>query len=125
MTQKRFILQSLIILAMVFAGVSPACHFVSGKSFIEICAADGSVQRVEVDGALDPFAEPLKPHPQSSITDTCPFCFTSTNQDDVAAQSAGLAFDALSRYVAVGVRTLVPVDLARSNYNPRGPPVFS
>lgn len=52
---RNIVLQSLMILALVTAGVSPACAFVSGKmTLIEICGIDGLMNvAVPADQAPD------------------------------------------------------------------------
>lgn len=66
---RNIFLQCLMILALVTAGVSPACAFISGKmTMIEICGADGLMKvSVPADQAPDTGDE----HPQ---TYDCGFC---------------------------------------------------
>ena len=126
--KKRFhFIHALIIIAIVMVGISPACAFISGKSsVIQICAADGSLQNVEVDEAFDPFAEPI---PVSTdhleALDKCPFCFASSHQKYGEAQSLLVSFDALPRYLIVSGGTAIPLGSSLSYYHPRGPPSFS
>lgn len=67
----------LVILALISAGISPACVFISGKtSLIEICTADGGVRTVAVteDGRqITPFDH--QDH-KNAKTD-CAFCLNA------------------------------------------------
>jgi hypothetical protein len=72
----------LVILALVSAGISPACAFISGKtSLIEICTADGAIKTVAVteDGRQ---VSPLDHQDKTQKTD-CAFCLNAS-----AAKSA-------------------------------------
>jgi len=110
----------------VFAGISPACAFISGNSsFIQICAADGSVQSVEVDASLDPFAEPAPVSSDLQAMEKCPFCFASAHQKYNQVQSHVIAMAVLPRYLVVSSGTSIPLGSKLSLYQPRGPPQFS
>ena len=45
----------LLIAALVLAGVSPACEFISGRSLAEICKADGTVEKTAIPAELEIF----------------------------------------------------------------------
>lgn len=129
MTERRFYLNVLVVLAIIFAGISPACHFMSGKGSIEICAADGSIQIVEVDAGFDPFFiadnAPSEPTPAQELSETCPFCFVAGHQPYISVETA--SFDMLSNggYLRVGGGTSAPISLASQAFQPRGPPTLS
>lgn len=126
-SQGHKILHALVIFAIMFVGISPACAFISGNSsFIQICAADGSVQTIEVDASLDPFFEPA---PISTdhldAMEKCSFCFASSHQKYNDVRSYVIAFDAAPRYLRVSGGVFVPVGSETSLYQPRGPPQLS
>jgi len=127
MNARKFYIHALVILAIVMVGISPACAFISGNSsFIQICAADGSVQSIEVDAALDPFAEkaPISTDHLDAM-EKCPFCFASSHQKYGEAQSSSISFHVNSRYLIVSNGNAIPLGSTRVSYQPRGPPTFS
>lgn len=81
MAMKIF-LHLTLIMAIVTAGISPACAFISGQtSMMELCSPDGDVRVVEVPAAMDPFADPAPPqddHHAMDNMDECTFCFAKT-----------------------------------------------
>ena len=91
----QFFIRLALILALVSASVSPACAFIAGKQqpvYIEICAADGSLQKVAVPAAFKALAEPDQhnQHPYQTLTDICDFCIlhASLHQAINAAEPA-------------------------------------
>ncbi len=126
MSETRFYITVLTMVAIFFVGISPACAFISGKSMIEICAPDGTLQSVEVDASLDPFAKPA-PDPQQHLEamEKCPFCFAQTHQKYGVASAFVLGSVSLPDYIAVGAGTSLPLSLSLNAYDSRGPPVFS
>lgn len=68
---RNIFVQCLMILALVTAGVSPACAFISGKmTMIEICGVDGLMQvSVPADQAPDTADHDQHGH-------DCGFCLT-------------------------------------------------
>ncbi|MCC6599004.1 MAG: hypothetical protein IT559_09485 [Alphaproteobacteria bacterium] len=68
----------LMILALVSAGVSPACAFISGKvSQIEICGADGNIKTLTVNADGTP-AAPSGSQNHETAKKKCAFCFSSS-----------------------------------------------
>lgn len=127
MSERRFYISVLVMVAIFLAGISPACAFISGgSSFIEICAADGSLETVEVDAALDPFAEsvPVSGEHMDAM-EKCPFCFASGTYKYGEARSQVIAMLALPRYLVVSSGTAIPFGSDMRVYQPRGPPVLS
>lgn len=117
---RNILLQSLMILALVTAGVSPACAFISGKmTLIEICGVDGLTQVVvPADQA------PSSPDPHSSQPD-CGFCIAQGGTKALTT-AVGAIIDFSYVYapdpipaVAVMVQTVFDRALPA-----RGPPVF-
>jgi len=82
----KFLTQLLVILAMITAGISPACAFVGvDKAMMEICASDGTVKLIAIpDGYVDLLPASADAQTESSQNsddtsqmsslDTCPFC---------------------------------------------------
>ncbi len=126
MGETRFYISVLVMVAIFFVGISPACAFISGKSMIDICAPDGTVQSVEVDARFDPFAEPA-PDPQDHLEamEKCPFCFVSTHHAYGLSDEVSLVFAMQPRYIAVGAGSFIPDTQNLRAFQPRGPPVFS
>lgn len=129
MNEARFYISVFVMVAIFLAGVSPACAFISGgKSFIQICGADGEAQSVEVDAALDPFAQETPAQDPARHLETfekCPFCFSQTHQKYGSVSSVVISFNVLPRYVFVGAGSAIPDTQNLRVFEARGPPVFS
>lgn len=129
MNARCIYIHALVILAIISAGISPACAFVSGKGLIEICAPDGTLQTIEVDAAFDPFAQidkeqmPLSEHLESM--EQCSYCFAMDHQKAHALNELSIPMMALPRYLAVSAGTAIPLGSLLTLYQPRGPPSFS
>jgi hypothetical protein len=88
----KFLTHCLVILALLSAGISPACAFMSGMSGkmmdLEICASDGSVQIVRVSAdEYDPNAAP--DIPEISQFKDCAVCIHSS-MAKASVEPAGL-----------------------------------
>ncbi|MGH1398137.1 MAG: hypothetical protein ACRBCT_02885 [Alphaproteobacteria bacterium] len=126
MSDVKLYISVFTMLAIFMAGISPACAFISGKGMIEICAADGSVQQIEADGAFDPFAEdvPLSEHLEAM--EQCSFCFAAAHQvGDVSRVDVYVSAVLPFSYLRVSGGVSVPLLADYQIYAPRGPPVFS
>lgn len=126
----KIFLHLTLIMAIVTAGISPACAFINGQtSMIELCSPDGDVRVVEVPAALDPFADhapsPAGDHHAQDNMDDCVFCFAKTQSKALKAANASAMPLLLPRYLAVGGGTFIPTSLKAANFQPRAPPVFS
>lgn len=112
----------LVILALVSALASPACQFVSGRGFLEICGADGLLKKIAAPiGFEDPISAPKPDH---ETKDKCPFCFTHAHMKSVAAAVFNLSVFFLlifSIVVAFLERRLARQEL--SPLSPRAPPL--
>lgn len=68
-------IHGLFILALILAGVSPACKFISGQyEFMEICGFDG-MKTVAVEKTQNTGDAPSHDYAQ----DDCAFCFSHAN----------------------------------------------
>jgi len=106
----------LLLLSFFTAGISPACHFVSGKILMEICKADGSIETVEM-----PVEERQQRHAKAQ-TD-CAFCFSSANlKPFISAGDKALSLKG-SHYIKLSGGVYVPSGLTLKSYNAQGPPV--
>lgn len=125
----KIFLHLTLIMAIVTAGISPACAFINGEtSTIELCSPNGDVRVVEVPAEMDPFAEPAPAQDKHSAQDNmddCTFCFAKTHAKSLSAVSSIKISFVLPRYLAVGGGTFIPQSLKAANFQPRGPPVFS
>lgn len=119
----RYLNVFLVILALVSAGISPACAFISGKtSLIEICTADGIVKTVAVteDGRQ---VSPLDHEGDKAKKSDCAFCINA------AAAKSAPAGDAL--VIAPGAPAPGPVQILADalasmpvkSFHATGPPV--
>ncbi|MFK7840247.1 MAG: hypothetical protein AB8B83_07940 [Bdellovibrionales bacterium] len=120
-------IHALLIAAIVMVGVSPACAFIlGGQSYIEICASDGSIQTIEVDESLDPFAErlPLSPEHLEHM-EQCAFCFAGAHMHFVPVDYQNLQIGQLFNYLKISSGTTVPLGSELIHYHSRGPPLLS
>lgn len=131
MNARKIYIHVLVVFAIIGAGISPACAFISGNmAFIEICAADGSIQRVEVDAAFDPFAEgsqdsgPISTEHLEAM-EKCPFCFSASHQKYGVVRSADFVFLPSPAYIRVGAGSFVPASYRAYDFYARGPPRLS
>lgn len=123
---KQIYIHALVILAVVMAGISPACAFISGNSsVIQICAPDGSVQNIEVDASFDPFAEKMPLSEHLEAMEQCSYCFNMDHAKAYDFSQQDLIFKALPRYVFVSSGTALPLGQDFNFYQSRGPPQFS
>ena len=122
---RTFHIHALVILSIVMVGISPACAFISGKSVIEICAPDGTIEKVEVDPAFDPFADPMTLSEHLEAMEQCSYCFQFDKVKAHTLDQQLYSFVALPRYVVVSQGTAIPLSSERTLYQPRGPPHLS
>lgn len=122
----KFFLQCLVVLAIVTAGISPACAFVGGKtSWIEICGADGNVHKIEVSADLDPTAQDDSPVLHNDQQESCGFCLLHANGKLVKPEPVSIAKPLPPTYLAISAGTYVPVSLRLQTAQPRAPPALS
>ncbi|MFP4314466.1 MAG: DUF2946 family protein, partial [Alphaproteobacteria bacterium] len=116
----KFCIHLLILFAIVTAGISPACAFMGAqKGWIEICASDGSVKRIQVSSDYLPDEKDSAPAEQSSLMEDCLFCF-ATAQGKAASSPSFLVMTSLtSGYIAVGSGTYIPRNLQSAPFAPR------
>jgi hypothetical protein len=118
---RRIFLNIFIMLAVIGAGISPACKFISRQStWMEICGAEG-IKKILV-AADDVPADENKDHARD---DTCAFCFTHASVKIISAK----AVDAINP----AEKILRPsYAISRNDFSsfdqtisfPRGPPVL-
>jgi hypothetical protein len=121
LTGARSYLHVFFILAFIFAGVSPACKFISGQfDFIEICGFDG-IKTVAVDQSQNPD----QPDHTKMAQNDCAFCFNHTNVKTAAAPAPQIIAPLAQApdYTLVDVSLMVPVTAAQ--FDARGPPAFT
>lgn len=73
-TIRLRVLYGLLILAIVTAGISPACAFTNGsaQNFIEICSGNNT-KNIPNPNSSD------NPEEQVNLNDSCPFCLNHFN----------------------------------------------
>ena len=114
---------TLLILGFATMGISPACKFVNGSAFIEICKADGSVETIEVPADQAPFeTADQTPIEHQEMQSDCLFCFASSHSK--ASQAPALAFIAHipAHYLPNAGGLIIPLGLAAKTNLPTGPP---
>ena len=117
-----------VLLAIATAGISPACAFASGqKGWIEICAADGTIKRVQVSGDFLPQAGEQNEvsHHSPGVMDDCAFCFM-TAQGKILKDDRVIFLAVISgNYLKVTGSTYIPGDQKAISFSARGPPSIS
>lgn len=109
----------LVILALVSAGISPACAFISGKtSLIEICAADGEIKTVAVteDGRQ------VQPGAQDKAGNDCVFCLNAATAKSGPAGGQILYVLAAPAPAFFPSSVAAPADIAAKPFHATGPP---
>lgn len=116
-------LSILVIFALIFANVSPACAFVSGKgtSLLEICTAEG-VRTISVDFSVSD-EDTGTEHGYAPASD-CNFCFNQslakTFFDGAYSVSTLLNFD----FSCDVYEADQPKKVSNHVYIARAPPIF-
>ena len=130
------ILNGFFIGAFILALISPACAFVSGKSgYIEICASDGSSQKIEIskdDAAYALYAllnesqdtQENLPSEGDANKGDCGFCFAQTHISKDMLSADAVLFIQRGDFLAVGSGTTAFKAAAVNAYYSRGPPLF-
>lgn len=127
----KIFLHLTLMMAIITAGVSPACAFINGQtSMMELCSPEGDVRLVEVPAAMDPFADNTVPSPADNHhaqdnMDDCTFCFAKTQSKSLKAADAVISPLMLPRYLAISAGTSIPTSLKAANFHARAPPSFS
>lgn len=117
---RTFLLNLLVLLAFIGAGISPACKFMSGE-MVEICGPNG-IELVQLNASDLP---PDAPEHDPSQSDQCAFCFTGSQIKVMAVASLVIEAPAFN-YVSSGrmVAAAQAYSAYRSATLPRGPPSF-
>ena len=130
------ILNGFFIGAFILALISPACAFVSGKSgYIEICASDGSSQKIEIsedDAAYALYAllnetqdtQENLPSEGDAKKGECGFCFAQSHITKDMPSADNILFMQRGDVLAVGSGTIAFKAAAIVAYDSRGPPLF-
>lgn len=118
---RRIFLNIFIMLAVIGAGISPACKFISGQqTWLEICGADG-IKKVLI--ASDELPE--TDQTQHANAEPCAFCLTHANVKVIGTKVADIPLPVMK--TAQGGFAENPILLAGSNNDaafPRGPPIL-
>ena len=114
----------LVLAAFIFSGISPACAFISGKSWAEICGADGLIKKVEIPEELLaylPQDEQQQPtHMQNQMD--CSFCFASASLTAALPAKTDFVIPAYAGYLPGGAGTYTPLGQDLKPYESQGPP---
>lgn len=113
----KFLLNFIMMLAFIGAGISPACKFVSGQ-MVEICGPNGiEIVRLNTD-QLPPGTQDHK-----SLDEQCAFCFAGAHIKTVYAGPPAIKIPQATK---VAAERIAASDAAYSLYRPailpRGPP---
>ena len=117
-------LHIFMVAAFLMSSISPACAFISGKSWGEICGADGSIKQVEIPAELLaylPEDEQQQPSQLQNQMD-CSFCFMSSNLTADIPAKIVFVFPVYAGYLAQGSGSYVPLGQSLKPYDSQGPP---
>lgn len=123
MSRSAIYIHIFVLAAFVLSGISPACAFVSGKSFAEICGADGTIQTVEIDADLLPFLPDDEPAEDEHLAQIdCGFCFAASNLKQFSAAQNDTLVSKSARYIQLSSGVYAPAGQDLKPYNSQGPP---
>jgi hypothetical protein len=123
-TGHVFLLNCLLILAFITAGISPACHFINGKtSYIEICSGLElkTIKVTEDESPLD-----HKSSHNYADNNPCAFCFSSSYLKLAAAGKISfdhVSYDQTQHFDFIYHHTHSHHDQAP--FAPRAPPILT
>lgn len=112
----------LLILALISAGISPACAFISGKtSLIEICTADGGIKTIAVteDGRQTPIPDTAD---HKSKKADCIFCFNAGTAKSGPADSIIFYITSPPRSATAQSLPAIPSKFSPKFFYATGPP---
>lgn len=114
----KFLLNLIIMLAFIGAGISPACKFISGQ-MVEICGPNG-VETVRLDADQLP---PEAPSHHKEASEQCAFCFAGLHIKTVSAPPLTVKIPNVTHVAAEHEIAMAQAySLYRSATLPRGPP---
>ena len=114
----KFLLNLIIMLAFIGAGISPACKFISGQ-MVEICGPNG-VETVRLDADQLP---PDVPDHHKQASEQCAFCFAGSHIKTVSATPVTIKIPNLTHIATEReIASSQAYSLYRSATLPRGPP---
>ncbi len=120
----KLLVHLFVMIAMVTAGISPACAFIGGRMHqIEICKADGSVEIISVPADQAPDNGQQDQHHQLSADD-CSFCALSAYGKALKSAAAAIP-SPLLRHDALATEAITftrPATL--SSFDATGPPSY-
>lgn len=111
---------SVLILALLTAGISPACRFISGgETLIEICSLEGMKTIAVPDGATQ--------NHQNIKTTPCGFCVLAATgaMAEPTIDIISVNYAAEKATVFYPVPFVLPEETLTVTARPRGPPVIS
>ena len=135
MKWTRFkILNAVFMLAFIWAGISPACAFVSGKAgYINICAADGSLKTIKISEDSETYAifrildkdKDKQKDQKHNKKPTCGFCFANSTLTKTLTSSQSLKIVAHKEFLPVGAGSIAFKSATFHHFQSRGPPLSS
>lgn len=114
-----------MVLSFVLASISPACEFISGKTFAEICGADGTIKSAAIPDDLLTYLPKgsQQEKEQHHVSNDCSFCFAQTHLDQLQVASAAFLSLKLEKTQAAHYK-IATLRIDKSLYQPRAPPSF-
>lgn len=114
----KFLLNLIIMLAFIGAGISPACKFISGQ-MVEICGPNG-VETVRLNADQLP---PESPEHDKEASEQCAFCFSGSHIKTVSVPPITIKIPNVTHIAAEqAIASAQAYSLYRSAVLPRGPP---
>lgn len=117
---RRIFLNVFIMLAIIGAGISPACKFISGQqTWLEICGADG-IKKVLLSADETPDA----PQEEHANADPCAFCLTHASVKVIGTKAAVMPAPVLASAQYSFVESSATLaSFYHPTAFPRGPPI--
>lgn len=121
----KFFIQFFVIIALITAGISPACAFINGsKNWIEICSADGDIKRIQVSENETPIPGSGDKSHNISL-DECAFCMSHAFSKGALLNNSSWANIKPASYLKVSNGTAIPYSLKPDYFQARAPPYLS
>ncbi len=117
-----------LVISFILSGISPACAFISGKNYIEICAADGSLKKIEVSDDFNPLSAQDKENskqstPHDSKKYNCNFCFSNNYLSKALSDNISIVVLGDKANDITLAKNYSYQEYIRNNFQPRAPPV--
>ena len=123
-------LNILLMLAVITAGISPACKFISGEQghWIEICGADGTLRTIKVEdpnlAALDVGGTAEDQNQEQNSSEGCDFCFMQAHMNLDLAKPVHKASMLPQAKALIAYQGAALIQYRKAAFSARAPPQY-